>query len=210
MHRSLSETQFLCYKACIGSGIDVGRAQDISSSASKIGVYDSRIFESLPTLITTPEKRLQLTEKLNTKSAQIQDVLVVQHGPFVADCLQSNLYTYIQIDHVDNVLLLAGICLHLAPELQIDFTISDRLIGRCSSNRLFADMQQFGTNKADFVGLKISKKTKDKLIEAKRSSTLNINATTWSRIELLAKNTYVAENEYSRIAGAGAGLTDND
>ena len=210
MHRSFSETQFLCYKACIGSGIDVGRAQDISTSASKIGAYDNRIFESFPTLITSPEKRLHLTEEPNIKGAQIQDVSVVQHGSFIADCLQSNLYTQIQIDQVDNVLLLAGVCLHLAPELEIDFTISDRLVGKCASNRLFADMQYFGTNKANFVGLRISEKIRDKLIEPKRSSTLNINATTWSKIELLAKNTYVDENEYSRIAGAGAGLTDND
>ena len=50
MHRSFSETKFLCYKACVGAGIDVGRAEDIASSAVRIGAYQSEIFDFLPNL----------------------------------------------------------------------------------------------------------------------------------------------------------------
>ena len=50
MRRSFSETKFLCYKACVGAGIDVGRAEDIASSAVRIGAYQSEVFDFLRNL----------------------------------------------------------------------------------------------------------------------------------------------------------------
>ena len=58
MHRSFSETLFLCYKACVGSGVDVGNAQDIASSATKIGAYQIKFFDFLPSLIQANKEPL--------------------------------------------------------------------------------------------------------------------------------------------------------
>ena len=66
------------------------------------------------------------------------------------------------------------------------------------------------SDKAEFVILEISDNTTAELAELAPSHALYIGGETWREIEHLAARTYVAENEQSRIAGAGAGLTDND
>ena len=213
MHRSFSETIFLCYKACIGSGIDVGRAQDISAAATLIGAYENSFFARFPALITAPANHLRLAENTTSKTAQFENISAAQNGSFLADCLQSKLYTQIQISLLDNAMLLAGMCLHLAPELHLTLTINNKLAARFSSNRLFADIACLMSDKAEFVILEISDNTIAELAELAElapSQALYIGGETWREIEHLAARTYVAENEQSRIAGAGAGLTDND
>ena len=216
MHRSFSETKFLCYKACIGSGIDVGRAQDISAAATLIGAYENSFFAHFPALITAPENHLRLAENTASKIAQFENISSAQNGSFLADCLQSKLYTQIQISLLDNAMLLAGMCLHLAPELHLTLTINNKLAARFSGNRLFADIACLMSEKAEFVTLEISDNTiaelaeLAELVELVPSHALYIGGETWREIEHLAARTYVAENEQSRIAGAGAGLTDND
>ena len=213
MHRSFSETKFLCYKACIGSGIDVGRAQDISSAATLIGAYENSFFARFPALIKTPINHLSIAENTTSKIAQFENISAAQNGSFLADCLQSKLYTQIQISLLDNAMLLAGMCLHLAPELHLTLTINNKLAARFSGNRLFADIACLMSEKAEFVTLEISDNTIAELAELAElapSHALYIGGETWREIEHLAARTYVAENEQSRIAGAGAGLTDND
>ena len=213
MHRSFSETKFLCYKACIGSGIDVGRAQDISAAATLIGAYENSFFAHFPALITAPENHLRLAENTASKIAQFKNISSAQNGSFLADCLQSKLYTQIQISLLDNAMMLAGMCLHLAPELHLTLTINNKLAARFSGNRLFADIACLMSDKAEFVILEISDNTiaeLPELAELAPSHALYIGGETWEEIEYLAARTYVAENEQSRIAGAGAGLTDND
>ena len=213
MHRSFSETKFLCYKACIGSGIDVGRAQDISAAATLIGAYENSFFARFPALITAPENHLRLAENTASKIAKFENISSAQNGSFLADCLQSKLYTQIQISLLDNAMLLAGMCLHLAPELHLTLTINNKLAARFSGNRLFADIACLMSEKAEFVTLEISDNTIAELAELAElapSHALYIGGETWREIEHLAARTYVAENEQSRIAGAGAGLTDND
>ena len=110
-------------------------------------------------------------------------------------------------------MLLAGMCLHLAPELHLTLTINNKLAARFSGNRLFADIACLMSEKAEFVTLEISDNTIAELAELAElapSHALYIGGETWREIEHLAARTYVAENEQSRIAGAGAGLTDND
>ena len=213
MHRSFSETKFLCYKACIGSGIDVGRAQDISAAATLIGAYENSFFAHFPALITAPENHLRLAENTASKIAQFKNISSAQNGSFLADCLQSKLYTQIQISLLDNAMLLAGMCLHLAPELHLTLTINNKLAAQISGNRIFADIACLMSDKAEFVILEISDNTIAELAELAElapSQALYIGGETWREIEHLAARTYVAENEQSRIAGAGAGLTDND
>ena len=210
MHRSFSETKFLCYKACIGSGIDVGRAQDISSAATLIGAYENSFFARFPALIKAPINHLSIAENTTSKIAQFENISAAQNGSFLADCLQSKLFTQIQINLLDNALLLAGMCFHLAPELHLTLTINNKLAARFYGNKLFADMACLMSDKAKFVTLEISDKTIAKLVELAPSHALYIGDETWREIEHLAARTYVAENEQSRIAGAGAGLTDND
>lgn len=210
MHRSFSETNFLCYKACIGSGIDVGRAQDISAAATLIGAYENSFFARFAALITAPANHLRLAENTTSKTAQFENISAAQNGSFLADCLQSKLYTQIQISLLDNAMLLAGMCLHLAPELHLTLTINNKLVARFSGNRVFADIACLMSDKAEFVILEISDNTIAELAELAPSHALYIGGETWREIEHLAARTYVAENEQSRIAGAGAGLTDND
>ena len=210
MHRSFSETKFLCYKACIGSGIDVGRAQDISAAATLIGAYKNSFFASFPASIAAPVNHLHLAENTASKTAQFENISAAQNGSFLADCLQSKLYTQIQISLLDNAMLLAGMCLHLAPELHLTLTINNKLVARFSGNRVFADIACLMSDKAEFVILEISDNTIAELAELAPSHALYIGGETWREIEHLAARTYVAENEQSRIAGAGAGLTDND
>jgi len=210
MHRSFSETKFLCYKACIGSGIDVGRAQDISVGTTIIGAYENSFFGFFPALITAPENYLHLAENSSSKIAQFENVSAAQNGSSLADCLQSGLYKQIHINLLDNAMLLVGICLHLAPELNLTLTINNILAAQFFDNRLFADMPFLMSDKAEFVTLEISDRTEDELIELEPLHELFIKDETWKEIEHLAALTYVAENEQSRIAGAGAGLTDND
>ena len=125
MHRSFSETKFLCYKACIGTGIDVGRAEDIASSAVRIGAYQSEIFDFLPNLIRTTKTQPHILD-ISRKVADFENVSVVNDGPFFVDCLQSNLYRKINIRRIDSVLLLVGFCLHLAPELSLSLSLKKK------------------------------------------------------------------------------------
>ena len=210
MHRSFSETKFLCYKACIGSGIDVGRAQDISAAATLIGAYEKSFFARFPALISAPVNHLRLAENTASKIAQFENISAAQNGSFLADCLQSKLYTQIQIRLLDNAMLLAGMCLHLAPELHLTLTINNKLAAQFFENRLFAVTAWLMSDNAEFVTLEISDNTIPELAELAPSHALYIGGETWEEIEYLAARTYVAENEQSRIAGAGAGLTDND
>jgi len=209
MHRSFSETKFLCYKACVGKGIDVGRAEDVASSAVRIGAYQSEIFDFLPNLIRTTKTRAH-TLDVSRKVADFENVSVVNDGPFFADCLQSNLYKKINIRSIDSVLLLAGFCLHLAPELSLSLSLNKKVVARFFENSLAADNEFLISNKADYVTLKIADKIHDDLVELEPSVSLFIEDKIWREIEDLAANTYVQETEQSRLTGAGAGLTDND
>ena len=209
MHRSFSETKFLCYKACVGAGIDVGRAEDIASSAVRIGAYQSEIFDCLPNLIRTTKARPH-TLDISRKVADFENVSVVNDGPFFADCLQSNLYRKINIRRIDSVLLLGGFCLHLAPELSLSLSLKKKVVARFFKYSLAADDEFLISNKADYVTLKITDKIHDDLVELEPSGSLFIKDKSWREIEDLAANTYVQETEQSRLTGAGAGLTDND
>ena len=210
MYRSFTETKFLCYKACLGSGIDVGRAQDISAGATSIGAYENSFFGLFPALITAPENNLYLKKNLSSRIAQFENVSAAQNGSFLVDCLQSTLFSQIHISLLDNAMLLAGICVHLAPELNVTLTINKNLAGRFFQNKVFADMRCLNSEKVEFVTLGISDNSEDELRELKPSYSLFIDDDTWKEIEHLAARTYVAENAESRIVGAGAGLTDND
>ena len=209
MHRSFSETKFLCYKACVGAGIDVGRAEDIASSAVRIGAYQSEIFDFLPNLIRTTKTQPHILD-VSRKVVNFENVSVITDGPFFVDCLQSNLYRQINIQRIDSVLLLVGFCLHLAPELSLSLSLNKKVVARFFEYSLAADGEFLISNKADYVTLEITDKIHDDLAELEPSVSLFINDKIWREIEDLAANTYVQETEQSRLMGAGAGLTDND
>ncbi len=209
MHRSFSETLFLCYKACVGGGVDVGNAQDIASSATKIGAYQIKFFDFFPSLIQASKEP---PPPLNTslKVAKFETISVVQNAPFLIDCLQSNLYERILIKHIDSILLLAGTCIHLAPELKVLISLNDKVVAGIHQYSLMASKEFLSFTKADNLRLEIVNQFDDNLVLLQPSDTLFIEEKIWRELEALAADTYVPETEHSRLEGAGAGLTDND
>ncbi len=209
MHRSFSETLFLCYKACVGGGVDVGNAQDIASSATKIGAYQIKFFDFLPSLIQA-SKGPPLSLNTSLKVAKFETISVVQNASFLIDCLQSNLYEKIHIKHIDSILLLAGTCIHLAPELKVLISLNDKVVAGIHQYSLLASKEFLSFKNADNLRLEIVNQFDDNLVLLQPSDTLFIEEKIWRELEALAANTYVPETEHSRLEGAGAGLTDND
>lgn len=209
MHRSFSETVFLCYKACVGGGVDVGNAQDIASSAAKIGAYQFKFFDFLPGLIQA-SKEPPLSLNTSSKIAKFESISVVQNASFLIDCLQSNLYKKIYIKHIDSILLLAGTCIHLAPELKVLISLNHQEVAGIHQYSLLASKEFLSFTKADNLKLEIVSQFDDNLALLQPSDTLFIEEKIWRELEVLASNTYVPETEHSRLEGAGAGLTDND
>lgn len=209
MHRSFSETHFLCYKACVGGGVDVGNAQDIASSATKIGAYQFKFFDFLPSLIKANNEP-PLVINTSSKVGKFETISVVRNASFLIDCLQSNLYKKIYIKHIDSILLLAGTCIHLAPELKVLISLNDKAVVGIHQYSLSASKEFLSFTKADNLRLEIVNQIDKNLVLLQPSNTLFIKENIWKELEGLAANTYVSETEHSRLEGAGAGLTDND
>ncbi|MDA9815458.1 hypothetical protein N9C75_00220 [Alphaproteobacteria bacterium] len=209
MFRSFSETVFLCYKACVGGGVDIGTAQDIAVSTTLIGTYQNEIFGQLPDLISAPQNKQHITNTFS-KTANFESVLAVHNGLFLADCLQSNLLEEIKIKEIDNILLFVGICLHLVTEFSWDILIDDKFVVRISNKNLSADLAFLASGGAKNITIQKSDETNKSLIQLKPTSTIFLDAENWHALNRLAAHTYVDETMHSRISGAGAGLTDND
>ena len=222
MKCSRNELTALMYKAAIGSGCATAVADEIARAACSLQCLDYPGVELLLDALdarksvldnSVPEK---IQVQFSTEESLFSTVTVAQDGPSVFDVVhaQSEVEQHaLPLFSIDIPLLLVGLAVQRSAELQACYKIrysngAIALIGRkgVSVEGEIPDQSCDGelkvvTGEETFSNLRTT---------LAPESAVDVDDLLWNRCKLLAEFTYVPSTEASRLAGAGAGLTDND
>ena len=192
MSYSLNEYEALCKKAARGSGMHWGQSEEVGKAARFLGAYgldDGRlVLRAIETF--GPQNALWLGPALCDEGCDFEEPLIMKGIeaqalmlPFLhMMVLDRNVSLCITWDHFDASVSSAGIHCILRDGLYEDGPL-------------------------DVSISKISEKKNDVLCAQSR---VNIPQGVLDRLNSLAHKTYAPATEESRLAGAGAGLSDND
>ena len=192
MSYSLNEYEALCKKAARGSGMHWGQSEEVGKAARFLGAYgldDGRlVLRAIETF--GPQNALWLGPALCDEGCDFEEPLIMKGIeaqalmlPFLhMMVLDRNVSLCITWDHFDASVSSAGIHCILRDGLYEDGPL-------------------------DISISKISGKKNDVLCAQSR---VNIPQGVLDRLNSLAHKTYAPATEESRLAGAGAGLSDND
>lgn len=206
---SLNEITATLRKAAIGSGFDVGRAQDIaeagcwliSSGRDGAGVVLQAI-EAGPQLIN-----------FDGENSHFHNVHVASCGLGAVDIVEGSDRFVVSFDPLDVPELMLGFIGVASGANDNDYTLA---FGSKGGVLLCVEPD---TSLDDFFGDKAAKMTlltvrQGAIIsqddQANQDEGYRIDLETWVKLLDLAHKTYVPASEASRLSGAGAGLVDND
>lgn len=207
---SSNELLAAAHKATTGAGYPTGIAEEVSRAtvwlchqgldgvtASLAGIEDANV---------TPPRLLP------GQLIAFGDARAAMHGPSAIDLLVAGAAPDgIVMYDLDSPLLLVGLAGVAAASHSAGFTLTDEDGKRCVLSPVGFD------GDAHLTPAKVHLRAttpQDFTPEGKRESAgragIEVDDRLWSRLSEYAARTYVPATEQSRIAGAGAGLTDND
>ena len=215
-------------KAIIGAGYTTGVAQDISRASGWLcvqGVDGASIL--LGILGETALK--PSVSVVNNNSYSFKNVCVLSCGPSVIDILVSELKgqtgedkkSQIELSNIDAPMLLIGLTANAIKEfnltIEVVFSTSEAITFSPSTINLADSLMNLNVVLSSGVDaiMKCSKakntnQIKEDLGMNDEKKSILISEETIRLLDTFAAKTYVPASEASRLAGAGAGLTDND
>ena len=206
---SLNEISAVLRKAAIGSGFDVGRAQDIAaagcwliSSGRDGAAAVLQAIEGGPRSIT-----------FDGENSHFHNMHVASCGLAAVDIVEGSDRFVVSFDPLDVPELLLGFIGVASGANDNDYTLAFGSKGGVllcvepdtSLDDFFGDKAAKMTLWTIRQGVMISQDDQASQVEGHR-----IDLDTWVKLLDLAHKTYVPASEASRLSGAGAGLVDND
>lgn len=231
---SLNQIEHTVRKAARGTGLAWGVAEDAGRAARWLHMIDlpgATLFATALLeigLIDAETKRVRQHTRQDTEEATITlspvgarlSPLVV--GPCIGDWINSreakpeSIEPEIEIENVTHPLILAGYCGVAAEQTRLSVTIqwqgfqmhctinSALLVGE-QEHSAFQHQVRVATVDSD-----LKNPCKDASVRTARIGSVDVDKQAWNTLQALALKTYVEASESSRLAGAGAGLNDND
>ena len=206
-------------KAIVGAGYDIGLAEDVSRASGWLcanGIDGATLlFDALGKTVIIPK----VSVSPNSISS-FKDVCILSCGPSVIDILVSDFKqnteekSQIHLSNIDAPFLLIGLAANAMRDyrvtIEILFSSGEIIMLSPSSVNLNAVAPQSGVDAVLKCSLpKLSNQQEGIPIKDEKKSIL-ISEKSVQLLDTLAAKTYVPASEASRLAGAGAGLTDND
>jgi len=214
---SSNEVQSLIRKAIIGSGFDTGIAEDVSRAGVWLCQHGYEGADIILDAIGKTQNSLAISK--NNESYSFGDICVMSKGTSIIDTLIAQLATTKECEanliNIDSPLLLLAFAAITSEEhdiaFEVKFSDNDRTISIPKDAHLMGNKIEF-KNGCDGVIKCTTLDKKSEMFKAKlvTESSISISTKTWHSLQALAAKTYVPASEASRLAGAGAGLTDND
>lgn len=183
--RSLGEIEAMLRKAAAGSGLDAGRAEDVARASVWL-VAHAHAQEGFNAALEALERP--------------GDVSAAQEGPAIIDLVLTG--ETVEVQRVDVPPLLVGLAGIAAAAHGWRFAFESGS-GTCS---VAADGPAGEPPVPPFTVRGEAAGTAAKRLHG----SFAVDREAWERADTLARRTYVPASETSRLAGAGAGDTDND
>jgi len=203
MSYSLNETEALCRKATRGAGFSWGQAEAAGRAARWLHLQGLGGAESLAKALETPGA-FPLVEGVNWLSAG-GPLCPILTGTALADHAHVIGTSGVRLGAVNAPLLLLGF-VSVASYLTVQNLKVETPLGRAVVFRDDLDLSgRFDS--ADQVILAVGHAPKHLLARQTRAE---MTPDVYGRLDRFALGTYAPATEASRIAGAGAGLSDND
>ncbi|MEM7172667.1 MAG: hypothetical protein AAF530_21055 [Pseudomonadota bacterium] len=219
-HRSFSEVDSTVSKACRGVDLPPGLDEEIGRAAKAIcrttGDHLSAFADALedydkgasgaPNIDRAAQGLFQAMQKGQHLSALLA-------GPAAVDLLLADAVPNIRLEDMDQPLVLLGIMLQVSAfrddrlDLLSDRTQSLNPLASCQTGQILVWPQSFPSG--DLI---LKKSADDPELAAVQPGMegIEIDDETWRRLTTLANRMLVEASDASRMAGAGAGLLDND
>ncbi len=214
MTLSLNEVETLVRKAALGAGLDPGRAGDLAGAALWLTAVNVPVFEiAYRALISKEGPPLAVTSY--TKQATCLATAAARIGPSAIDLLVAKPPGFtVALDAVDEPLIIAALAARTAWRDAAAFTIetTETTIEIGPTPRPDVTPLTAGTarrlvlHRAQHAAVPVAENPEP----PSRYDPTHVGDTGFADLDHLARLTYVPATEYSRLAGAGAGLTDND
>lgn len=214
---SLNELESLVMKAVRGAGLDWGLAEEAAATASWLARADLLQLGPLVARLgtTTPTSPLVMDGAMIHPSTTGTSLCPILTGAFIAD--HGGVCQTLELHDVRAPLWLSAVVARaLPPEC--------RLMTEWEGVRLVLDSggplgspggDPFSSNVAvevtGFVSLAIEQPVQAPRVPPLRSAVgIRVDDVHWHTLEALQRHTYVPASDRSRLAGAGAGLLDDD
>lgn len=217
MKCSRNELTALMYKAAVGSGCAIAIADEIARAACSLQRFG---YQGVELFLAALDARKAETDKTLQRGASIDSwfatVTLAMNGPSVFDalCLDTNPDQFtLQLRSVDVPFLLVGLAVERSAEQHCRFNIvfSEGATALVSHTAISVSgeipMQPCCAELIVFDNEAVVTSTRAPIAS---SLALDVDDHLWLRCKKLASLTHVPSTEASRLAGAGAGLTDND
>ena len=192
MSYSLGEYEDLCKKAARGSGMHWGQAEEVGKAARGLSTYG------------LDDGRLIVTA---IKSFNEENALWL--GPALCDAGADFKYTVNLPGVVSPALMLPFLQMMLGDKdisLKIDWIGFEGIL---SSSEFFC-LRSEGFTEVGPANIRIKSIEKFVAVNANRCSRVNVDEKALIQLNAFAYKTYAPSTHESRMAGAGAGLNDND
>ena len=210
MRLSLFEIEATVRKACLGSGLSFGLAEDIGKASVWLA---ARGYDGVGTVIDALQSITGNCDIHEVKDGLylFKNTCMTSCGPSAIDLLiGEKSCTQVCLSNANSVLLLVGLAGVSAEQNRMKFHLvcSNKASINVSVTGVYID-GSYPKFPGDILmtGEKVSQ-LKNTFEPPKQGA--EIDDSYWREAELLAAKTYVPESQASRTGGAGAGLTDND
>lgn len=192
MSYSLNEYEALCKKAARGSGMHWGQAEEVGKAARSLGAYcldDGRLV-------------LNAIERFGPQNA-------LWLGPALCD--EGQIFEGVStVENVEMPTLMLPFLHMMVLDHEICLSVTwDRFKALISADGIDCILSD-GLSETGPLDLKVSTISAAQATEPRLQSRIDVPQDIFDRLSALAHKTYAPATEESRLAGAGAGLSDND
>lgn len=214
---SQNEIQSTLRKAIIGAGYDTGIAEDIS----KAGVWlCCHRFQGADEVLKILKSKVHPVSTTTNDDGvyTFKNICVLSCGPSILDMLLSEFISgasesRVYLENIDNPLIFVALAANVAKEnnveIDIHFVDCESIVVSPSKTELISVDVSSGANA--LIKCNRPKETSDRQQTIKNEDvSISIFEKILQELEAFSAKTYVPATEASRLAGAGAGLTDND
>lgn len=206
MRHSLNEIEVSCRKAAVGAGIPVGLGEDIGKAAAWLS---ARGFDGAGAAVNSIKAGMRLAAgEIGTDVVTFNAARAAIDGPTAMDFLLAKVAPSVVLTDVDAPLLIIGLAGVAAAESDVCIDVE---VDGVHHVALVPDglASVIGSEIGGSLRLSLTNRVA-KAVDNPSTSGIEVSKDAWDLISELAQKTYVPETEASRLAGAGAGLTDND
>lgn len=218
---SSNELQSLMRKAIIGAGFETGIAEDVS----RAGVWLCQNgFQGADQVLEIIKSKVPKTNMILDDDGiyTFKEVYVLACGPSILDVLISQAIadsaeSKMYLKNIDNPLLLIALVENAAQENNVEIELyfsgfESRILSPIKAESITELSKVVPKTRTD-ASIICNKTVVAKKLQntAKiETSSITVSDKTLQGLNVFAAKTYVPASEASRLAGAGAGLTDND